>query len=101
MTISTPVVPETAEEMAARIRGLEEHVAVLAEHAGLHGAHAAQVLRAELDYIAGRVGRGLARPAWGRDHVDVDVIEATNLEDLDHDARERLARAQDPGRAGR
>lgn len=63
MCITTPLVPETPDELAARIRGLTPHLDTLAAHSGVLGAHAAQVLAAELAYIAGRVERGLGRRA--------------------------------------
>ncbi len=64
--ITVPADRETPEEMAARIRGLQTHVDQLATAAGVLAAGAAQKLTAELDYIAGRVERGLAGPAWRR-----------------------------------
>lgn len=66
MTISTPFHPETPDELAARIRGLKRHVQVLADAAGVLGAHAAQDLRAELDYISHRVENGARRAPWER-----------------------------------
>lgn len=58
MTISTPFHPETPDELAARIRGLEPLIQTLADAAGVLGAHAAQQLRAEHEYIAHRVQQG-------------------------------------------
>ena len=66
VTISTPFHPETPDELAARIRGLKRHVQVLADAAGVLGAHAAQDLRAELDYISHRVENGARRAPWER-----------------------------------
>ena len=70
MTISTPFHPETPAELAARVRGLERHVQVLADASGVLGAHAAQVLRAELDYVAHRVASGPRRAPWERPHTE-------------------------------
>lgn len=69
MCITTPSQKETPEEMADRIRGLQPLVDHLRDASGILGAGACQKLTAELDYIAGRVERGLAgRPPWERDH---------------------------------
>ncbi len=64
MSITTPLRPETPEELAARIRGLHRHLDVLRDHAGIPGVAAASDLAAELDYIAMRVENGPSRPAY-------------------------------------
>ena len=64
MSITTPLRPETPEELAARIRGLHRHLDVLRDHAGIPGIAAASNLAQELDYIAMRVEQGPARPAF-------------------------------------
>lgn len=66
MTISTPFHPETPDELAARIRGLEPLIQTLADAAGVLGAHAAQQLRAEHEYIAHRIQQGPRRAPWER-----------------------------------
>lgn len=64
MSITTPLRPETPEELAARIRGLHRHLDVLRDHAGIPGVAAASDLAAELDYIAMRIETGPSRPAF-------------------------------------
>lgn len=67
VTISTPFHPETPEELAARIRGLEPLIQTLADASGVLGAHAAQQLRAEHAYIAHRVQQGTPNARQTRD----------------------------------
>ena len=64
MSITTPLRPETPEELAARVRGLHRHLNVLRDHAGIPGIAAASNLAQELDYIAMRIEQGPARPAY-------------------------------------
>ena len=64
MSITTPLRPETPEELAARIRGLHRHLNVLRDHAGIPGIAAAINLAQELDYIAMRIETGPSRPAF-------------------------------------
>jgi hypothetical protein len=64
VSITTPLRPETPEELAARIRGLHRHLDVLRDHAGIPGVAAASDLASELDYIAMRVENGTSRPAY-------------------------------------
>ena len=40
MSITTPLRPETPEELAARVRGLHRHLNVLRDHAGIPGVAA-------------------------------------------------------------
>lgn len=73
MSITTPLRPETPEELAARVRGLHRHLNVLRDHAGIPGIAAASNLAQELDYIAMRVENGTSRPAYrslSDDHDD-------------------------------
>lgn len=64
MSITTPLRPETPEELAARVRGLHRHLNVLRDHAGIPGIAAASNLAQELDYIAMRIETGPSRPAF-------------------------------------
>ena len=64
MSITTPLRPETPEELAARVRGLHRHLNVLRDHAGIPGIAAAINLAQELDYIAMRIETGPSRPAY-------------------------------------
>ena len=64
MSITTPLRPETPEELAARVRGLHRHLNVLRDHAGIPGIAAASDLAQELDYIAMRIETGPSRPAF-------------------------------------
>lgn len=64
MSITTPLRPETPEELAARVRGLHRHLNVLRDHAGIPGIAAAINLAQELDYIAMRIETGPSRPAF-------------------------------------
>lgn len=64
MSITTPLRPETPEELAARVRGLHRHLNVLRDHSGIPGIAAASNLAQELDYIAMRIETGPSRPAF-------------------------------------
>jgi len=64
VSITTPLRPETPEELAARVRGLHRHLNVLRDHAGIPGIAAAINLAQELDYIAMRIETGPSRPAY-------------------------------------
>jgi hypothetical protein len=64
VSITTPLRPETPEELAARVRGLHRHLNVLRDHAGIPGIAAASNLAQELDYIAMRIETGPSRPAF-------------------------------------
>ncbi len=72
MSITTPLRPETPEELAARVRGLNSLVDQLADAAGVIGVKAASDLRAEFDYIAMRIEQGPARPAFRARHNHPD-----------------------------
>lgn len=65
MSITTPLRPETPEELAELIRGTMIPLAnALRDRAGIHGALVGSDLHDWLNYLAMRIETGPSRPAF-------------------------------------